>query len=256
MKIAASGIVVTGGASGIGRAVAQAMAEKGGRIAIFDLNEAAGQEAAKDLGGGAIFEKVNVADESSVSAGVAKTMSAFGAIHICINCAGIGSAHKTFGKDGPFPLAAWNKTIAVNLTGTFNVARLCAEQIAKNQPVDLNGGRGVIINIASVAAYDGQIGQAAYSASKAGVVGMTLPMARDLSGIGIRVNTIAPGLIETPLLGSLPVEVLDALAKSVLYPKRLGKPGEIAHLAVAIVENDYINGECIRVDGGIRMQPR
>lgn len=256
MKIAGAGVVITGGASGIGRAVARAMAENGGRIAIFDLNEAAGRDVARDLGAGTLFEKVDVADQNSVAAAIAKTMGAFGAIHICVNCAGIGSAHKTFGKDGPFPLSAWNKTIAVNLTGTFNVTRLCAEQIAKNQPLDSNGGRGVIVNIASVAAYDGQMGQAAYSASKAGVVGMTLPMARDLSGIGIRVNTIAPGLIETPLLGSLPMEVLDALAKSVLYPKRLGKPEEIAHLAVAIVENDYINGECIRVDGGIRMQPR
>jgi 3-hydroxyacyl-CoA dehydrogenase/3-hydroxy-2-methylbutyryl-CoA dehydrogenase len=256
MKIAGTGVVITGGASGIGRAVAQAMTERGGRVAIFDLNEAAGQEVAKDLGAGARFEKVNVAEESSVAAAVAKIMSAFGAIHICVNCAGIGSAHKTFGKDGPFPLAAWNKTIAVNLTGTFNVARLCAEQIAKNQPLDSYGGRGVIVNIASVAAYDGQIGQVAYSASKAGIVGMTLPMARDLSSIGVRVNTIAPGLIETPLLKGLPPEVLDALGKSVLYPKRLGNPGEIAQLAVAIVENDYINGECIRVDGGIRMQPR
>jgi 3-hydroxyacyl-CoA dehydrogenase/3-hydroxy-2-methylbutyryl-CoA dehydrogenase len=256
MKIAGTGVVITGGASGIGRAVAQAMTERGGRVAIFDLNEAAGQEVAKDLGAGARFEKVNVAEESSVAAAVAKIMSAFGAIHICVNCAGIGSAHKTFGKDGPFPLAAWNKTIAVNLTGTFNVARLCAEQIAKNQPLDSYGGRGVIVNIASVAAYDGQIGQVAYSSSKAGIVGMTLPMARDLSSIGVRVNTIAPGLIETPLLKGLPPEVLDALGKSVLYPKRLGNPGEIAQLAVAIVENDYINGECIRVDGGIRMQPR
>ena len=256
MKIAETGVVITGGASGIGRAVAQAMAEKGGRVAIFDLNEAAGLEVAGELGSGAFFTKVNVADESSVSAGVAAAMSAFGAIHICVNCAGIGSAHKTFGKDGPFPLAAWNKTIAVNLTGTFNVTRLCAEQMAKNQPLDSSGGRGVIINIASVAAFDGQIGQAAYSASKAGIVGMTLPMARDLSSIGVRVNTIAPGLIETPLLGSLPADVLDALGKSVLYPKRLGKPMEIAHLAIAIIENDYLNAECIRVDGGIRMQPR
>jgi 3-hydroxyacyl-CoA dehydrogenase / 3-hydroxy-2-methylbutyryl-CoA dehydrogenase len=256
MNIAGTGVVITGGASGIGRAVAQAVAEKGGRVAIFDLNEAGGHEVVKDLGSGALFEKVNVADEGSVAAAIAMTMASFGAIHICVNCAGIGSAHKTFGKDGPFPLAAWNKTLAVNLTGTFNVARLCAEQMAKNQPFDSNGGRGAIINIASVAAYDGQIGQAAYSASKAGIVGMTLPMARDLSSIGIRVNTIAPGLIETPLLGSLPAEVLEALAKTVLYPKRLGKPEEIAQLAVAIIENDYINGECIRVDGGIRMQPR
>jgi 3-hydroxyacyl-CoA dehydrogenase/3-hydroxy-2-methylbutyryl-CoA dehydrogenase len=256
MKIAGAGAVITGGASGIGRAVAQAIAAAGGRVAIFDLNEAAGLATVRELGGGAIFEQVNVADENSVAAAIAKTMASFGAIHVCVNCAGIGSAHKTFGKDGPFPLAAWNKTIAVNLTGSFNVARLCAEQMAKNPPLDSYGGRGVIINIASVAAFDGQIGQAAYSASKAGIVGMTLPMARDLSGIGVRVNTIAPGLIETPLLGSLPAEVLDALGKSVLYPKRLGKPGEIAHLAIAIVENDYLNGECIRVDGGIRMPPR
>jgi len=256
MKIAGTGAVITGGASGIGRAVAQAIVAAGGRVALFDLNEAAGRTVAGELGGGAVFENVDVADENSVAAAIAKTMASFGAIHVCVNCAGIGSAHKTFGKDGPFPLAAWNKTIAVNLTGTFNVARLCAEQMAKNPPLDSNGGRGVIINIASVAAFDGQMGQAAYSASKAGIVGMTLPMARDLSGIGVRVNTIAPGLIETPLLGSLPADVLDALGKSVLYPKRLGKPNEIAHLAIAIIENDYLNGECIRVDGGIRMQPR
>lgn len=256
MRITGTAAVITGGASGIGRAVAQAIVEEGGRVAIFDLNEAAGMTMVHDLGAAAIFEKADVADENSVSAAIAKTMAAFGAIHVCVNCAGIGSAHKTFGKDGPFPLAAWSKTLAVNLTGTFNVARLCAEQMAKNVPLDANGGRGVIINIASVAAYDGQIGQLAYSASKAGIVGMTLPMARDLSSIGVRVNTIAPGLIETPLLGSLPADVLDGLAKSVLYPKRLGRPGEIAHVTIAIIENDYLNGECIRVDGGIRMQPR
>jgi 3-hydroxyacyl-CoA dehydrogenase/3-hydroxy-2-methylbutyryl-CoA dehydrogenase len=256
MKVAGKIAIVTGGASGIGQAVVNAFIERGGRVAIFDLNEAAGQAMTKKLGSNAIFETVNVADEPSVIAAIAKTMASLGAIHVCVNCAGIGSAHKTFGKDGPFPLAAWNKTIAVNLTGTFNVTRLCAEQMAKNEPLDSNGSRGAVVNIASVAAYDGQIGQVAYSASKAGIVGMTLPMARDLSGIGIRVNTIAPGLIETPLLGSLPAEVLEALAKSVLYPKRLGRPAEIAHAALAIIENDYINGECIRVDGGIRMQPR
>jgi 3-hydroxyacyl-CoA dehydrogenase/3-hydroxy-2-methylbutyryl-CoA dehydrogenase len=256
MNIAGKQAVVTGGASGIGQAVVRALVEKGARVAIFDLNESAGQAMAGEMGSTVIFEKTNVADENSVAAAIAKTMAAFGSIHVCVNCAGIGSAHKIFGKDGPFPLAPWNKTIAVNLTGTFNVSRLCAEQMAKNEPVDSSGGRGVIINIASVAAFDGQIGQAAYSASKAGIVGMTLPMARDLSSIGVRVNTIAPGLIETPLLGALPAEVLDALAKSVLYPKRLGKPEEMAHLALALVENDYINGECIRADGGIRMQPR
>jgi NAD(P)-dependent dehydrogenase (short-subunit alcohol dehydrogenase family) len=256
MKIAGKVAVVTGGASGIGQAVVRAFVGKGGQAAIFDLNEAAGNGMVKELGRSVIFEKVNVADEGSVAAGVAKAMSAFGAIHVCVNCAGIGSAHKTFGKDGVFPLEAWNRTINVNLTGTFNATRLCAEQMAKNAPEDPFGGRGVIINTASVAAYDGQIGQAAYSASKAGVVGMTLPIARDLSGIGVRVNTIAPGLIETPLLAGLPPDVLDALAKTVLYPKRLGKAEEIAHLAICLVENDYINGECIRVDGGIRMQPR
>lgn len=256
MKIAGKVAVVTGGASGIGHAVARTFIDKGGRVAIFDLNEATGENAAKELGAAAIFAQVDVAEESSVAAAIAKTMAAFGAIHVCVNCAGIGTAHKTFGKDGPFPLAAWNRTIAVNLTGTFNSARLCAEQMAKNEPLDADGGRGVIINIASVAAYDGQIGQVAYSASKGGIVGLTLPMARDLSGIGIRVNTLAPGLIETPLLGGLPAEVLEALGKSVLYPKRLGQPEEIAAMALAMIENDYMNGECVRVDGGIRMQPR
>jgi 3-hydroxyacyl-CoA dehydrogenase/3-hydroxy-2-methylbutyryl-CoA dehydrogenase len=256
MKIAGNVAVVTGGASGIGLAVVRAFLDKGGRAVIFDLNEDAGQNAIRALGASAIFAKVNVAEEGSVAAGVAKAMAEFGAIHACVNCAGIGSAHKTFGKDGTFPLAAWNKTIAVNLTGTFNAARLCAEQMAKNAPADPQGSRGVIINIASAAAFDGQIGQVAYSASKAGIVGLTLPMARDLSGIGIRVNTIAPGLIETPLLGGLPAEVLDALGKSVLYPKRLGRPEEIAHMVLSMIENDYMNGECVRVDGGIRMPPR
>jgi 3-hydroxyacyl-CoA dehydrogenase / 3-hydroxy-2-methylbutyryl-CoA dehydrogenase len=256
MKIGGKVAVVTGGASGIGQAVVRAFVGKGGKVAIFDLNDAAGNAMVKELGNSVTFEKVNVTDEGSVAAAVAKTMSAFGAIHVCVNCAGIGSAHKTFGKDGVFPLEAWNRTISVNLTGTFIVTRLCAEQMAKNAPEDPHGGRGVIVNTASVAAYDGQIGQAAYSASKGGVVGMTLPIARDLSSIGVRVNTIAPGLIETPLLMGLPPDILDALGKSVLYPKRLGKAEEIAHLAVCLIENDYINGECIRIDGGIRMQPR
>jgi NAD(P)-dependent dehydrogenase (short-subunit alcohol dehydrogenase family) len=256
MKIGGKVAVVTGGASGIGQAVARAFVGKGGRVAIFDLNEATGSAMVKELGNSAIFEKVNVTDDASVAAAVAKTMSAFGAIHVCVNCAGIGSAHKTFGKDGVFPLEAWNRVIAVNLTGTFIVTRLCAEQMAKNAPEDAFGGRGAVVNTASVAAFDGQIGQAAYSASKGGVVGMTLPIARDLSSIGVRVNTIAPGLIETPLLMGLPPDILDALGKSVLYPKRLGKAEEIAHLAVCLIENDYINGETIRCDGGIRMQPR
>ena len=248
--------VVTGGASGIGEGVVRALVAKGARVAIFDLNETAGQAIAQELGTAVIVAGVNVVDEASVAAGVAKTMQAFGAIHVCVNCAGISSAHKTLGKEGPFPLAAWNKVIGVNLTGSFNVLRLCVEQMAKNAPLNEHGARGVVINTASIAAYEGQMGQAAYSASKGGIVGMTLPIARDLASVGIRVNTIVPGLIDTPLFAALPPEVVDALAKSVLYPKRLGRPAEIAHLAVSIVENDYINGECIRIDGGIRMQPR
>jgi NAD(P)-dependent dehydrogenase (short-subunit alcohol dehydrogenase family) len=256
MEIRGKVAVVTGGASGIGEGIVRALAGKGARVAIFDLNESRGQALAAELGEAAIFAKVNVADEASVAAGVARAMDAFGAIHVCVNCAGLATAHKTYGKGGPFPLADWKKTIDVNLTGTFNVLRLCAEQMARNEPVTPDGTRGVVINTASVAAFDGQMGQAAYSASKGGVVGMTLPIARDLSGIGVRVNTIAPGLIDTPLFAALPPDVVDALGKSVLYPKRLGRPEEIAHLAVCLVENDYINGETIRIDGGIRMQPR
>jgi NAD(P)-dependent dehydrogenase (short-subunit alcohol dehydrogenase family) len=190
-------------------------------------------------------------------------MEAFGAIHICCNYAGTGNAIRTVGKKGVFPLEQFNRIIQINLVGTFNVLRLCAEQMAKNEPVNDDGSRGVIINTASVAAYEGQIGQAAYSASKGGVVGMTLPIARDLAVLGIRVNTIVPGLIYTPLMmggaDEMTPEIEQALlplSSQVLYPKRLGKAEEIAQLAGCIVENDYINGECIRMDGGIRMQPK
>ena len=257
MDIAGKVAVVTGGGSGLGQAIARRVVADGGKVAIFDMNEAAGQAMVSELGEAALFASVNVADEASVAAGIAQVMDRFGAIHVCVNCAGIGSAHKTYSpKQGAFPLADWNKTIAVNLTGTFNVLRLCAEQMAKNDPVNDDGGRGVIINTASVAAYEGQIGQAAYSASKGGIVGMTLPIARDLSAMGVRVNTIVPGLINTPLFDSVTPEIHQTLCNSVLYPKRLGKPEEIAKLAAAIIDNDYINGECIRMDGGIRMQPR
>lgn len=256
MEIRGKVAVVTGGASGIGEAVVRALAGRGGRVAVFDLNEPAGQALAGQLGGNAIFARVDVADEASVAAGIAKTMAAFGAIHVCVNCAGLASAARTYGKGGPFPLAEWNRVISVNLTGTFNVIRLCAEQMARNEPLNADGLRGAVVNTASVAAYEGQVGQAAYSASKGGVVGMTLPIARDLAGLGIRVNTIAPGLIDTPLFAAFSPEVIDGLARSVLYPKRLGRPEEIASLAVCIIENDYVNGETIRIDGGIRMQPR
>jgi NAD(P)-dependent dehydrogenase (short-subunit alcohol dehydrogenase family) len=255
--------VVTGGASGLGRATVKRFVANGMKCAIFDMNEEKGTALAAELGDAAIFQKVNVADEESVKAGIEATMAAFGAIHVDCNYAGIGNAVRTMGKNGPFPLDAFKMIIDVNLVGTFNVLRLCAEQMAKNEPFNKDGGRGVIINTASVAAYEGQIGQAAYSASKGGVVGMTLPVARDLAVLGIRVNTIVPGLIATPLMmgGAEELtpeiwEFLKPLGSQVLFPQRLGDPDEIAHLAQTLVENDYINGECIRMDGGIRMQPK
>ncbi|MDB5969961.1 MAG: 3-hydroxyacyl-CoA dehydrogenase [Hydrocarboniphaga sp.] len=254
MKLENSVAIITGGASGLGRATVEKFVSLSGKVAIFDMNAEAGDALAASLGEAVLFCKVNVADEASVQAGIARTIEHFGALHICINYAGIGNAHKTFGKNGPFPLAEFNKILQVNLVGTFNVLRLAAEQMVKNLPVD--GERGVIINTASVAAYEGQIGQAAYSASKGGVTSMTLPIARDLASYGIRVNTIVPGLIHTPLFNAAPQNVVDALSAQVLNPQRLGRPEEIAHLATCLVENGYINGECIRIDGGIRMQAK
>jgi NAD(P)-dependent dehydrogenase (short-subunit alcohol dehydrogenase family) len=255
--------VVTGGASGLGRATVKRFVAKGAKCAIFDMNEEKGNALVGELGDSVIFQQVNVADEESVKAGIAATMDAFGAIHINCNFAGIGNAVRTMGKNGPFPLDAFQMVINVNLVGTFNVLRLCAEQMGKNEALTPDEGRGVIINTASVAAYEGQIGQAAYSASKGGVVGMTLPIARDLAVMGIRVNTIVPGLIATPLMmgGAEELtpeiwEFLKPLGSQVLYPNRLGDPDEIAGLAEFMVENDYINGECVRLDGGIRMQPK
>lgn len=254
MKIEHSVAVITGGASGLGLATVEKFVSLGAKVAIFDFNETLGLAVVERLGAQVIFVKVNVADEDSVQAAIDQTIAHFGAIHICINYAGIGNAGKTLGKKGVLPLADFNKVLQVNLVGTFNVLRLAAEQMAKNELID--GERGVIINTASVAAYEGQIGQAAYSASKGGVVGMTLPIARDLASYGIRVNTIVPGLIHTPMFDSLEPNVITALSATVLNPQRLGRPDEIAHTAVYIVENGYVNGECIRVDGGIRMQPR
>mgnify|MGYP003701431511 CR=1 FL=1 len=248
--------VITGGASGLGEATARRLNEMGAKVAIFDLQEDKGKALAEELGDGVIFQKVNVVEEDSVKAAIAATMDAFGAIHICCNYAGIGNAIKTVGKDGPFPLDKFKLIIDVNLIGTFNVLRLAAAEMQKNEPYNEFGGRGCIINTASVAAYEGQIGQAAYSASKGGIVGMTLPIARDLSTIGIRCNTIVPGLIHTPLFQGAPDNVIEALSAQVLYPKRLGKPEEIAHVAIMLIENEYMNGECVRMDGGIRMQPR
>ena len=248
--------VITGGASGLGEVTTRAVVEKGGKVMIFDLNEERGNAIADELGDAVQFQKVNVTDEASVQSGIAATMEAFGAIHICCNFAGIGNAIKTVGKDGPFPLDKFKLTIDINLIGTYNVLRLAAVEMQKNEPYNEYAGRGCIINTASVAAYEGQMGQAAYSASKGGVVGMTLPIARDLASIGIRCNTIVPGLINTPLLQGAPPKVKDALAQTVLYPKRLGEADEIALVAIMMMENEYMNGECVRMDGGIRMQPR
>jgi 3-hydroxyacyl-CoA dehydrogenase/3-hydroxy-2-methylbutyryl-CoA dehydrogenase len=255
--------VITGGASGLGRATVERFAGQGAKCAILDVNDDKGNALAEKLGDSVIFIHTDVTNEESAVNAINKTMEAFGAIHICCNYAGTGNAIRTMGKKGVFPLEQFNRIIQINLVGTFNVLRLCAEQMAKNEPVNDDGGRGVIINTASVAAYEGQIGQAAYSASKGGVVGMTLPIARDLAVLGIRVNTIVPGLIYTPLMMGGAEEMtpeieqaLMPLSSQVLYPKRLGKAEEIAQLAGCIVENDYINGECIRMDGGIRMQPK
>ncbi len=249
--------IVTGGASGLGRATVEAYVAKGAKVAIFDLNEDNAKEVIKQLGEDKVaFWSVNVADEEVVKQAVAEVVEKFGALHICNNYAGIGNAQKTLSKKGVFPLDQYMTVININLVGTFNVSRFAAEQMAKNGPVNDDGGHGVIINTASIAAYEGQVGQLAYSASKGGVVGMTLPMARDLASYGIRVNTIVPGLIHTPLFEMIPDEMYKSLENSVCYPQRLGKAEEVAHLSVFIAENDYVNGECIRLDGAIRMQPR
>jgi NAD(P)-dependent dehydrogenase (short-subunit alcohol dehydrogenase family) len=248
--------IVTGGASGLGEATVRRYVAHGAKVAIFDMNETRGSALVAELGENVIYQNVNVVDEEQVIAAIAATVAAFGAVHICNNFAGIGDAAKTVSRGEPLALEKFRRVIDINLIGTFNVLRMAAAQMAKQEPVTDDGGRGVIINTASVAAYEGQVGQAAYSASKGGVVGMTLPIARDLASLGIRVNTIVPGLIHTPLFDLLPKEAFDSLSQQPVYPQRLGKPEEIAHLSQYIVENDYTNGECIRMDAAIRMQPR
>lgn len=248
--------IVTGGASGLGRATTEAFLAKGAKVVIFDLNEAAGNATADELGANVKFAKVNVADEASVQAGIKFAVDTFGALHIAVNCAGIGSASKTYGSKGPHSLDIFQKVIAVNLVGTFNVTRLAAEAMSKNTPVNEDGERGVIINTASVAAFDGQVGQVAYSASKGGVVGMTLPIARDLAPYGIRINVIAPGIFNTPLMNAAPDAVKQPLIEATQFPKRLGNPAEYGKLAIAMVENGFFNGEVVRLDGSIRMAPR
>jgi NAD(P)-dependent dehydrogenase (short-subunit alcohol dehydrogenase family) len=253
MQIKNSVFLVTGGASGLGAATARMAAENGGRVVIADMQVDAGEKLAKELGGH--FAKCDVTSEADGKAAVALALKEFNGLQVLVNCAGIALAERTIGKEAPHDLARFARVITVNLIGTFNMIRLAADAMAKAGP-NAAGERGVIINTASVAAYDGQIGQAAYSASKGGVVGMTLPVARDLSRNGIRVCTIAPGIFETPMLLGLPKEAQDSLGKQVPFPSRLGKPAEYAQLARAIIENEMLNGETIRLDGAIRMAPK
>jgi NAD(P)-dependent dehydrogenase (short-subunit alcohol dehydrogenase family) len=256
MKLQDKVAIVTGGASGLGLATVRNLHEKGAKVVIFDLDEEKANEITKELGENVAYVLVNVVDEASVQAGIDQTIEKFGAIHICVNCAGIAPPGKTIGKSGVLNLDKFKKVIDINLVGTFNVIRLAAEKMAENNPLTEDGERGIIVNTASVAAFDGQMGQAAYGASKAGVAGMTLPIARDLSEFGIRINTIAPGLFLTPMAGTLPEKVVDKLGSMVEFPKRLGKPEEYASLVQFLIENGYVNGEVIRLDGGIRMAPR
>jgi len=255
MKIEGSTAVVTGGASGLGRATAERLIAQGGRVVILDLARSAGAEVAKGLGPRAVFAPADVTNPDEVAAGLAQAVDRFGGPHAVVNCAGVAIAEKTFGKRGPADLGAFTLVIQVNLIGSYNVIRLAAARMAQNTPNE-DGERGVIVNTASVAAFDGQIGQAAYSASKGGIVGMTLPIARDLAEVGIRVCTIAPGLFDTPLMGMLPEPARVSLAKQVPFPPRLGRPAEYAMLACHIIENPMLNAETIRLDGAIRMQPR
>lgn len=252
MDIAGKVFIVTGGASGLGEGTARMLAANGAKVVIADLQADKGEALAKEIGG--TFVKCDVSQEADGQAAVAKAVS-LGKLMGLVNCAGIAPAAKTVGKDGAHPLALFSKVVTVNLIGSFNMIRLAAEAMAKNDP-EPTGERGVLISTASVAAYDGQIGQAAYSASKGGVIGMTLPIARDLARNGIRNMTIAPGIFGTPMLFSMPQEVQDALAASVPFPSRLGTPADYAKLVHQIVTNDMLNGEVIRLDGAIRLAPK
>ncbi len=245
--------IVTGGASGLGEATARHLAAKGVKVAIFDVGDH-GAAVAEEIGG--VFCTVDVTDQESVEAGFSKAREAHGTERIVVNCAGIAPVARTTSKGAPHPMAMFQKVIAVNLVGTFRVTALAATAMAELEPVTDDGERGVIVNTASIAAFDGQIGQAAYAASKGGVAAMTLPVARDLSSRGIRVVTIAPGLFETPMLKGLSQEVQDSLGKQVPFPPRLGRPYEYAALVQSICENELLNGETIRLDGAIRMAPR
>ena len=255
MEIKDSVALITGGASGLGEACVRALLGEGGKVAILDFAEERGQKVASELGDAALFCLTDITKEEDVQAAIDKTIEAFGAVHIAINCAGVGIPAKVLGKEGPMSMNHFNKVVQINLIGTMNVVRLAAEKMVKNQGND-DGEKGVVINVASVAAFDGQIGQAAYSASKAGVAGMTLPIAREFAEYGIRIMTIAPGIFRTPMLEGLPENVQEALGKMVPFPRRLGEPSEFAGLVQHIVENSMLNGEVIRLDGALRMAAR
>ena len=252
MELEGSVAVVTGGASGLGEATVRTLVAGGAKAAILDFSAEKGKGLAEEMGNDVIFCDTDVTDEKSVQGAIEKTAEAFGAIHIAVNCAGVGTPAKVLGKEGPMAMEQVRRVVEINLMGTMNVIRLAAETMVANSP-NLDGEKGVVINTASVAAFEGQIGQAAYSASKAGVVGMTLPIAREFAEYGMRIVTIAPGLFMTPMLAGLPENVQESLNKMIPFPKRLGRPAEFAALVRHIVENAMLNGEVIRLDGSLRM---
>lgn len=255
MQISSHVFIVTGGGSGLGAAVARALVADGAKVVLCDVNVSAGVALAAELGNSARFIQTDVTSEADGKAAVAYALDSFGHLHGLINCAGVAPGEKILGREAPHRLESFARAVSINLVGTFNMMRLAAEAIQKEAPAE-DGERGIIINTASVAAYDGQIGQAAYAASKAGVVGLTLPAARELARFGIRVVTIAPGIFETPMMAGMPQDVQDSLGKSVPFPQRLGRPKEYAALVRHICENVMLNGEVIRLDGAIRMAPK
>jgi NAD(P)-dependent dehydrogenase (short-subunit alcohol dehydrogenase family) len=253
MQLKDQAAIVTGGASGLGAATARKLAAQGAKVAVFDLNAKLAEEVAAEIEGTAVV--CDVSDAAAAEAGIAQASKAHGPARVLVNCAGIGVAKRVIGREGPMALADFDRVIRINLIGSFNMLRLASTEMSKLEP-QASGERGVVINTASVAAYDGQIGQAAYSASKGGIVGMTLPIARELAQFGIRVLTIAPGLFLTPLLANLPQEAQDSLAAAIPFPRRLGHADEFASLAMHMIDNPYLNGEVVRLDGSLRMAPK